>query len=137
VGVDAVKDTDLYYRLNVEQAFYVGGMGAQVCVLAWDWSLPHRKVAFANSLVSNSPASCLWLDAEAVLLSMQPSSSIEKPVQQACSFITRCIAMGSSPTWWRQGSERRTCDSVAPCIDAEAVGELSAPCLRPVRRKRR
>ena len=28
VGVDAPQDSDLYYRLNIREAFYVGGLGA-------------------------------------------------------------------------------------------------------------
>lgn len=28
IGVDAVRPSDLYYTLNVQQCFYVGGMGA-------------------------------------------------------------------------------------------------------------
>lgn len=28
IGVDAVQESDLYYKLNIEKCFYVGGMGA-------------------------------------------------------------------------------------------------------------
>ena len=49
VGVDAPQDSDLYYRLNIREAFYVGGLGAGAAA----------EVISAEELAAAQPDRCV------------------------------------------------------------------------------